>query len=190
MAIAYPPKLINDYLIEKIGTEFGFTFPIFPSSPTAIEDLTEGFPDATNNVFGVYDRMFRMRRKAFPHIKCEQLLYYFYKTANTPEQLIEVTQRVYDLLDREDESAQEVNSWIRSKLNADGLYVASPGTPQEKQLLPVFFHNFKIYQLQETRDIIDFGTARTYAGNKIIIDYDYHAKGYNTGNTQYNDTNL
>jgi len=22
--------------------------------------------------------------------------------------------------------------------------------------------------------IVDFGTARTYAGNKIIIDYDYH----------------
>jgi hypothetical protein len=27
--------------------------------------------------------------------------------------------------------------------------------------------------LQETRDIIDFGTARTYGGNKIIIDFDY-----------------
>jgi hypothetical protein len=24
------------------------------------------------------------------------------------------------------------------------------------------------------RDIIDFGTARTYGGNKIIIEYDYH----------------
>jgi hypothetical protein len=38
----------------------------------------------------------------------------------------------------------------------------------------MFFHNFKIYQLEETRDIVDFGTARTYAGNKIIIDYDWH----------------
>jgi len=27
--------------------------------------------------------------------------------------------------------------------------------------------------LQETRDIINFGTARTYAGNKIILYYDY-----------------
>jgi hypothetical protein len=36
------------------------------------------------------------------------------------------------------------------------------------------FHNFKVYQLEETRDIIDFGTARTYGGNKIIIDFDYH----------------
>jgi hypothetical protein len=37
-----------------------------------------------------------------------------------------------------------------------------------------YFHGFKIYQLEEVRDIIDFGTARTYGGNKIIIDYDYH----------------
>jgi hypothetical protein len=40
--------------------------------------------------------------------------------------------------------------------------------------LPLYFHTFKTYQLQETRDIIDFGTARTYAGNKIILDYDWH----------------
>jgi hypothetical protein len=40
--------------------------------------------------------------------------------------------------------------------------------------LPVFFHDIKVYQLEESRDIIDFGTARTYAGNKIIIDYDWH----------------
>ena len=39
-----------------------------------------------------------------------------------------------------------------------------------------YFHNFKIYQLEETRDIIDFGTARTYGGNKIIVDFDYHQK--------------
>jgi hypothetical protein len=37
-----------------------------------------------------------------------------------------------------------------------------------------YFHEFKVYQLEESRDIIDFGTARTYGGNKIIIDYDYH----------------
>jgi hypothetical protein len=39
---------------------------------------------------------------------------------------------------------------------------------------PVFFHEIKIYQLEETRDIVDFGTARTFAGNKIIIDYCWH----------------
>jgi hypothetical protein len=37
-----------------------------------------------------------------------------------------------------------------------------------------YFHRFKVYQLEEVRDIIDFGTARTYGGNKIIIDFEYH----------------
>jgi len=37
-----------------------------------------------------------------------------------------------------------------------------------------FFHRFRVYQLEEVRDIIDFGTARTYGGNKIIIDFEYH----------------
>jgi hypothetical protein len=41
-------------------------------------------------------------------------------------------------------------------------------------LLP-YFHEIKIFQLEETRDIIDFGTARTWAGNKIIIDYEWHS---------------
>jgi hypothetical protein len=52
----------------------------------------------------------------------------------------------------------------------------------------VYFHDLKVYQLEETRDIIDFGTARTFAGNKIIIDYCYHSRGYLSGDTKYNST--
>lgn len=187
MAISYPPIFINDYLSEKVSEKFNFTFPFFPTGPSTIEQLTQTFPDS-EGLFAVYDRMFKLRRKAFPHIKDEQLLYYFYKTAGDPELLIETTQIVQDLLDRSDESAQEVNAWIASKLtDVDGkkLYVK-----QGKQFLPVFFHDFTIYQLEETRDIIDFGTARTYAGNKIIINYCYHTVGEKSSGSQitYNDT--
>jgi len=142
MAISYPPIFINDYLSQKIPSALGrerFSAGImrfFPTAPTDIESLTETFPEASADVFAVYDRMFKMRRKAFPHIKDEQLLYYFYNPVT-------------------------------------GLY--------KEEFLPVYFHDIKIYQLEETRDIIDFGTARTYAGNKIIIDYCYHTKGYPKG---------
>jgi hypothetical protein len=96
-----------------------------------------------------------------------------------------MTQVVSDLLDRGDESAEDINRWISDNmLNQDGIYVASDGL----EYLPVYFHNFKIYQLEETRDIIDFGTARTYAGNKIIIDYTYHTSGYSSGSSSYNNT--
>lgn len=178
MAISYPPIFINDYLSEKIPAILGperFSAGLmrfFPTAPTDIASLTETFPEAAADVFAVYDRMFRMRRKAFPHIKEEQILYYFYKMHSDPEALIFATQVVQDLLDRGDESAAELNSWIQSKID--------PQTQLYKgEFLPVYFHETKIYQLEETRDIIDFGTARTYAGNKIIIDYSYHTKGYN-----------
>lgn len=198
MSISYPPIFVNDYLQEKIResfkTEFvlagqnspDVTIPFFPTGPSTIEQLTSQFPSSEYGLFCVYDRMFRMRRKAFPHIKDEQLLYYFYKTAGDPSLLIETTQVVQDLLDRGDESAQEVNVWIKSKLNEDGLYVKG-----EKSFLPVYFHEFTIYQLEEARDIVDFGTARTYAGNKIIISYCYHTvgEGINAdGKRTYNNT--
>lgn len=182
MALHYPPIFINDYLQEKIdeilgqdgGDRFGLSIPFFPVGPSDIDQLTETFPEG---MYAVYDRMFRMRRKAFPHIKDEQLLYYFYKMSGDPERLIDVTQVVADLLDNGDESAQELNLWVESKLtdvNGEKLYVKPNGGAGTKSFKPVYFHEIKVYQLEETRDIIDFGTARTYAGNKIIVDYCYH----------------
>lgn len=181
-AISYPPVFINQYLAEVVPdtlpNRFSSSFRFFPTSPTDINALTEGFPEASADVFAVYDRMFKYRRSVFPHIKSEQLLYYFYKTSADPEALIETSQVVYDLLDREDESAQELNDWIRTKIGIDGLVTFGSGSLARK-FKPVFFHNIKVYQLEETRDIINFGTARTYAGNKLILDYQYHVQDYN-----------
>jgi hypothetical protein len=205
MAIHYPPVFINEYLKEEVSAYFrsnpfqnqvgDLTIPFFPTLPTDIDSLTQTLPDG-NGMFAVYDRMFKMRRSPFPHIKCEQLLYYFYKTVDGPAALIETAQVVHDLLDRGDESAQELNRWIREYQLANpgdpilpaGVaetsrvsYLANPDNPRiptarfaGKDFLLPFFHEIKVYQLEETRDIIDFGTARTYAGNKMIIDYDWH----------------
>jgi hypothetical protein len=177
MAIAYPPVFINEYLAEKIPdalpNRFGGSFRFFPTLPTDINSLTETFPEAADDVFAVYDRMYKMRRTPFPHIKCEQLLYYFYKMSGDPEALIETVQLVQDLLDDGDESAQELNSWISKKVGSNGLVTFGSGN-LAREFHPVFFHEIKIWQLEEARDIIDFGTARTYAGNKVIIDYLYH----------------
>jgi hypothetical protein len=184
MAISYPPVLINEYLAEKITeripNRFAGAFRFFPTLPTDINTLTENFPAASNDVFAVYDRMFRFRRKQFPHIKNEQLLYYFYKMNSDPEALIETVQIVADLLDRGDESAQELNAWVSSKIKEqNGTSLITFGTGSlARDFKPVFFHELEIWQLEETRDIIDFGTARTYAGNKLIVDYKYHTQNY------------
>lgn len=182
MSISYPPIFINEYLKEKVLEHFQsnpldgvseVNIPFFPTSPTDIDSLTETFPDS-QGMFAVYDRMFKMRRRAFPHIKCEQLLYYFYKMQGSSVGILVIAQKLHDLLDRGDESAQELNSWLQAKQKSNNPLADSNGTPFK----PIFFHDIKVYQLEETRDIVDFGTARTYAGNKLIIDYDYHVQDY------------
>lgn len=186
VVIDHPPSFINAFLQQKLGPDFG-AIPMFPTVPTdmaslaqgfTIDDLTEGTLFSFNGNAAIYDRMFKMRRMPFPHIKCEQLLYYFNALEeNAVPNLIRITQRIQDLLDRGDESAEDINKWISDNFDIQG----TPNVDRPTVIIPghgtfyvPHFHNFKIYQLEETRDIVDFGTARTYAGNKIIIDYDWH----------------
>lgn len=181
-----PMLWINSYLQEKIATiseagsdlvslganQSGIGLPFFPSKPSTIDDLTEQWVVVNDSrypyagVFAVWDRMFRMRRGPFPHIKTEQALYYFYATQeNATEYMIQIQELVYRLMDRGDESAEELNRWAEGRSISLGA---------ESVTNKFYFHDFKVYQLEEARDIVDFGTARTYAGNKIIIDYSYH----------------
>lgn len=200
MAIYHPPTFINEFLKDRVASIHDVAVPFFPTMPTDLQASTDGFTYSKlmgndenqryffNGAVAIYDRMFRMRRMPFPHIKSEQVLYYFYSINDQAVQkLIEITQNIQDILDRGDESAQDLNEWIQNLYVSQGsrkIDVADIITGElesrpvvnirgEDFLLP-YFHNLKIYQLQETRDIIDFATARTYAGNKIIIDYDWH----------------
>ena len=124
--------------------------PFFPSVPSTINNLTESFP--SSGVMATYDRMIRMRKSPFPHIKCEQLLYYFYATAeNSVLNMVKITEETLRLMDREDETAEELNKWCGTKGS-----ITVDGTSIEPNFI---FHSFKVFQLQETRDVIDFGTA-------------------------------
>jgi len=189
-----PVLWINEYLKEKIGLDTGIGVPFFPSRPSSIDELTESWititpeyvsipdpndPDKTiqvlsnesqrlayAGVMATWDRLVRMRRSPFPHIKQEQLLYYFYATeSDVTEKMVQVQEKVLRLMDREDETAEEINKWAKGK-TIDGQ--------TEPMECKFYFHKFRVYQLEEVRDIIDFGTARTYGGNKIIIDFEYH----------------
>ena len=164
-----PGLWVNRYLQEKIFNNTNIGIPFFPPLPNTIDDLTEQWVVINNErisyegVVAIYDRLIRMRRTPFPHIKCEQLLYYFYATQeNVTESMIKIQEAVLRLMDREDETAEEINAWSKAHGPIDGMECK------------FYFHKFKVYQLEEVRDLIDFGTARTYGGNKIIIDFDYH----------------
>jgi hypothetical protein len=163
-----PVLWINKYLQERVSGITDIEFPFFPSTPSILDDLTGSFP--AGGVMGTWDRLIKMNRKGFPHIKSEQILYYFYATAdNNIENMVKVQEAVLRLMDRFDETAEEVNNWCSNRQ-------INLGTEQNPDLIDnmFYFHNFKVYQLEETRDIIDFGTARTYGGNKIIIEFEYH----------------
>jgi len=164
-----PVLWINKYLEDKIPLLTNIEVPLFPSTPSILDDLTGSFP--AGGVMGTWDRLVKMNRKSMPHIKSEQILYYFYATAdNTILNMVQIQEAVFRLMDRLDETAEEVNNWCSNRI----IRVLKPDNTIEELENMFYFHSFKIYQLEETRDIIDFGTARTYGGNKIIVDFDYH----------------
>jgi hypothetical protein len=169
-----PLLWINKYLQSKLSESLGYVTPFFPPSPFNLDDLTEKWmvlnnvnTPVSNGVACTWDRLIKMQKNKFPHIKNEQILYYFYGLGeDSIPTMIQTQEAVLRLLDRGDESAEELNAWCANrKVQLDD------GTTVDNMFL---FHNFKVYQLEETRDIIDFGTARTYGGNKIIIDFEYH----------------
>jgi hypothetical protein len=163
-----PVLWVNKYLEDKIPLLTNIEVPLFPSTPSILDDLTGSFP--ANGVMGTWDRLVKMNRKSMPHIKSEQILYYFYATAeNTIENMVQIQEAVLRLMDRLDETAEEVNNWCSNR----AINLGTEAVPNLIENM-FYFHSFKIYQLEETRDIIDFGTARTYGGNKIIIDFEYH----------------
>lgn len=165
-----PVIWVNKYLEQNIPLLTDIEVPLFPSTPSILEDLTKAFPE--NGVMGTWDRLLKMNRKGFPHIKSEQIMYYFYATASQPTlTMVKIQEAVFRLMDRFDETAEEVNNWCSNTQ----INIGSQAVPEYIDNI-FYFHNFKVYQLEETRDIIDFGTARTYGGNKIIIEFEYHQK--------------
>jgi len=162
-----PPAIINAYIKDIITPHLDISVQFVPTMPTDIDAFTEQFPGGPLGALGVYDRMFRMRRLPLPSIKCEQLLYYFY--AREISDLYSIQESFLEHFDEGVDSAEDINSW----------YLENSEKVPAQYRTNIKFHSFKVYQLNESRDIIDFGTARTWSGNKIIIEYDYHHKKSN-----------
>lgn len=127
-----PALWVNKYLQEKLFNDTEIGIPFFPTKPSTIEDLTEQWITINDErvsyqgVVSVYDRLIRLRRSPFPHIKQEQMLYYFYATTeNVTSQMVQIQEAVLRLMDREDETAEDVNKWAREKGNIGGFTQSS-----------------------------------------------------------------
>jgi len=165
----FPPALINGYILSELAfhglvadADLLNPSPMVPAQfPTNIEDLYNdnvSIRQTDSPILIVYDRLMRFRPTPFYAHKREQLIYFIYST--DVAKLIDSVRVISSALDREDSSAQDVNSWSIANLE-------SPN---------VFFHNTRVYQADESRDVAELASARTLFVNKLIVEYDYHIK--------------
>lgn len=166
----FPPLFINGYITDQLE-RFGILDgnqgmnPIMPVLSTNIDDIygERLSPPGEEPVVIFYDKLIRFRPNSFYRQKREQLIY----TVHGPLDKVLATMRIISAaLDREDSAAQDVNAWSGSNPLLDDY-----GNPTPTN---VFFHNFKTYQVDESRDLLELSSVRAIYTNKIIIEYDYH----------------
>lgn len=170
----FPPTFLNAYINSELK-EFGLIpdgpnpfQPFFPAqSPINIEDIYNDSVYIKNNpnaIVVMFDRLVRFRPSTFYRHKREQLVYFIY--APDLSKLFDSTRVIIDCLDREDAAAQDLNAWISlNDITDENDNVITPN---------VMFHNIKVYQADEARDIAELASARTLFLNKLVIEYDYH----------------
>jgi hypothetical protein len=176
--IPFPPHWINAYLFNKLSNDYGPSkvgmgptqsiVPFFATTTTGREELYQQLKMSNTGVeqptMITYDRLMRFRVSPFYGIKREQLIYTIYGSLRSVQNINIV---VSQLLDREDAAAQDINEWCKNNpISLNGQSI-SPN---------VFFHNFRVYQIDETRDLLELNSVNLAEwASKIIIEYDYHA---------------
>jgi hypothetical protein len=112
--ISIPSLAVNKYLWHTMKTlepsldnQYGNTIPFYP-----IGDSAAGDEPWDNKPYIVYDRVFRFSSKPFYEHKRESTLYYL--KAREIESLT-WSAAIQMILDREDDSAKDINAWIRNE---------------------------------------------------------------------------
>jgi hypothetical protein len=173
--IPYAPFWVKEYIVDELFKYTGFDVVVaVPSSVTAIQDITKNYKKFPDLVIQ-YDKLFKLRRSPFYPSKCEQVQIYLY---GLPEKVYQAEVIIRELLDRSDASGQDLNRWIAEKQSSDTPLRKNPSKADSEPLTPnVFFHDTKVFQLEEVRDLGEIENLRGYAVSKLLIDYDFHISG-------------
>jgi hypothetical protein len=171
MQLALPPLFINGYIRQQL-INFGLVpnnpdwSPIMPVMPGDISgyygELVARSGEA-NPIFMQYDRLIRFRPNSFYRTKREQILYTLNCSSYDKKEM--ASRVIIEALDRQDATAQEINEWASKNPLYDG---------DTKIPVNVFFHNFRVYQVDESRDLVELSSVKDNFWDKIIIEYDYH----------------
>ena len=174
MTTGYPPYFVRGYIVKQLE-EFSILTgreqmnPIFPTTPTNIEDVFKnylGSPGVEDPVLIQYERLIKQRSGPFYRKKMDQLVLYVYSTSLS--KVIDTERVIVEALDREDAAAQDVNLWMAENvLKDDNNNIITNN---------VLFHNFRVFQINESREISTLKTAKTLYGTKVILEYSYHTK--------------
>ena len=173
----FPASYINEYLHEQfikynddinMAQPINGIIPFFPAAQAVnLSDIYQDLRTSANNEIPAvlfYDRMIRLRSSAFPIGKREQVLYTVYGSIPNCTNIGNV---MLGVLDREDYSAQDLNKWMsdnRASLVAKGMP------------MKVFFRGIRVFQADESQDLVDLDGYRKGSIHKYIVEYDYHFK--------------
>lgn len=159
-----PVLIINGYLwdtMKKLDPtltqtkNYGNKIPFFPMS-----DAASGSKSWDNKTYIIYDRMLRMTNNAFYPIKNEHIVY---AVKGKEEETFEWSLAIQYILDRMDDSAQDINDWNRSQINPANVY----------------FHNLKVHQSGSVTSSSGGSQARDFSNRpyyitQFIVDAKYH----------------
>jgi hypothetical protein len=173
----FPISYINEYLYSQLSKYEDINMaqtgtpgwvPFLPAGQAVnINDIYNDLSlSASNSLPAVvyYDRMIRLRTSPFPVGKREQVLYTVYGDIANCTNIGNV---IFQTLDREDYSAQDLNKWMT--INKTTLQ--SKGLPMK-----VFFRNLRVFQADESQDLVELDNYRRGSIHKYIVEYDYHLK--------------
>jgi hypothetical protein len=157
--------VVNKYLwdtMKKIdpslsqSKNYGQTIPIFP-----LGDSASGKKSWENKPYFIYDRMFKVMKDPFYPTKCEEIRYHLKAKEADSMYWGSVVQAI---LDRQDDSAKDINAWIREN-----------GGSEE---YPIYFHSSRMFQTSsslatDAENLRDF-SARPFYITEFIVDVKYH----------------
>lgn len=188
--LPFPPRYVVSYINDKL-LEFGIisdgeVVPIVATAPSNTDEIWDQLINSnqTTPLLIQYDRLMRFRANPFYQIKKEQVALYLYGDLRVVNDAVITIQ---SLLDREDAAAEDLNRWAYNK-----SFLPSPTSntyedqDPNKRLINfggtqnfthnINFHNFMIYQVDESRDVTELASARAIYVNKIIIEYTYNVR--------------
>lgn len=155
----YTETIINKYVWRQfqlakptIYAKYTGITPIFPVSDVKAGDTAWG-----NKPYIVYDSFIRARtmNKYFYPVKCAQIMY---SIKGSISEVYEWRDFIFNVLDREDAAAKDINQYAGTTLNNDNFYIHCINASQLKYIGATS---------QQT------GTNKLYS-TELVIRYDYH----------------